>query len=429
MSYDSKKERKISNENDFVQLLSATKYSSDPKQVDLEIQKQRILTVLDAVIDKMKLAVCLPALLESKSSLLQKYLTQSDYEFMRITCAKLNLATSTAISFEFPTDDNILMQNARVRVSNFIKRQVTFCSLQNKTIKTHKFVDLQIKQVMEILCRNPRLKEYIQKNYKCIVEKCGATLIHHFNTIREIATKKLSVSAISEIDRDKALNRIWNENKDLDIIVSGLERELDEQRKTAQDEVKIRKAIISDVEEKIHNLELDLKEEIRRIVSNTEMTMLEENEISKVRQTDLAIEVKLVQQQCEHLVVQHVAEEKILRSKKIKIEQQLVGWLNKYDADMSERQQELDQITDAYHEEHNELVALEAKFDEQEAIYVELILERDDYRRQCGNEIASEFFLMISARRIQRWWRKILSEGLPKRRVKVKTKKKKPKVL
>lgn len=73
--------------------------------------------------------------------------------------------------------------------------------------------------------------------------------------------------------------------------------------------------------------------------------MAEDTHASERRQADLAADAKNTVYQYETLLSQHLQHEKNLRNKRSKVETQLCSWLNKYDADIGERQAEFEEIT------------------------------------------------------------------------------------
>lgn len=68
-------------------------------------------------------------------------------------------------------------------------------------------------------------------------------------------------------------------------------------------------------------------------------------------QAEVSEEAKMLTHQYELLLEDHLADEKVARSKRLKIEAQLQNWLTTYDQDIGERQAQYEVL-------HNELVLL-----------------------------------------------------------------------
>ena len=72
----------------------------------------------------------------------------------------------------------------------------------------------------------------------------------------------------------------------------------------------------------------------------------EELDIGQQQTKERAVlqEIAAAKKSLEESVVQHREEEVSMRKKKRKIENEVEAWINKYDADMEEKQQEVDEV-------------------------------------------------------------------------------------
>lgn len=65
---------------------------------------------------------------------------------------------------------------------------------------------------------------------------------------------------------------------------------------------------------------------------------------SELRQKDMALDAKQATEHYQSLLDEHLANEKIVRAKRLKVETQLASWLAKYDQDIGERQTEMEAL-------------------------------------------------------------------------------------
>ncbi|GJQ83721.1 hypothetical protein Trydic_g23203 [Trypoxylus dichotomus] len=153
--------------------------------------------------------------------------------------------------------------------------------------------------------------------------------------------------------------------------------------------------------------------------------MIQKTQQSEEVQAQLQQDAKEITHNYWTLLDQHLASEKQLRIKKMKIEAQLSNWLAKFDQDIGEKQSEYEELQRMYDEEFAEIQALQNKFDEQEEEYTELMAERDEYERRIYEEKAYTFLINRSARRIQRYWRAYRERKRARRKARKEKKKEK----
>ncbi|PSN46683.1 hypothetical protein C0J52_06379 [Blattella germanica] len=101
---------------------------------------------------------------------------------------------------------------------------------------------------------------------------------------------------------------------------------------------------------------------------------------------------------------------------RLKAEMQLVSWLNKYDADIGEKQAEYDEIMTGFEEEKKQMEELQEQFDIQNEQYTQLMQEKEDEERAIFEEKMYIFICNRSARRIQRYWRAYRARKLARKK-------------
>ena len=87
-----------------------------------------------------------------------------------------------------------------------------------------------------------------------------------------------------------------------------------------------------------------------------------ENRNAEQRKKTLIEAIKPLEVDLKKLVVEHREVELNLRSKKFRIENEVENWIAKYDDFMIEKQQQLEEVQDAYDEEKEQLDELKERF-------------------------------------------------------------------
>jgi len=102
---------------------------------------------------------------------------------------------------------------------------------------------------------------------------------------------------------------------------------------------------------------------------------------------------------------QHRASELALRKRQFKVESEVENWVNKYDADMTEKQNEIDRIQEQYRDEQAQLAELEARLAALEFEY-NIVMEEHRLERERRQAAEDEMQRMLKAALlVQSFWR------------------------
>lgn len=100
-------------------------------------------------------------------------------------------------------------------------------------------------------------------------------------------------------------------------------------------------------------------------------------------------------------------EEQALRKRKIKVEMEIERWISKYDQDMLEKQDQIDEINGHYRTEKEQLATLETRFQELKKEY-DVIMEQRAIERARREAAENELAKMIrAALLLQAMWRAV----------------------
>lgn len=98
-----------------------------------------------------------------------------------------------------------------------------------------------------------------------------------------------------------------------------------------------------------------------------------------------------------------------------KVENQVLGWIQKFDIEIGEKQAEEEEIQALLDAEINEVNEIQQKLDEQEDEYDELMQEKALYEEEMLDRRLYQFVVQRSARMIQRTFRMYKIRKLAKR--------------
>ncbi|KAK4873843.1 hypothetical protein RN001_013203 [Aquatica leii] len=212
--------------------------------------------------------------------------------------------------------------------------------------KLDTLVDPRMAHVLELLWNNDAVKEKCSQNYNMLVDDNAKTLVSCVKNLRRIAQMKLPQTASEQRSRETNLKNAWEENKRMKEEITGIGILL--------------------------NIKLIIAASVQHYTT---------------------------------VLAEHMLNEKKLRSNRLKIETQLISWLNKFDDDMQERQQQYDDIKAAYDADKIEMENLKALFDVQEKEYVIAMEEKAEEEARLTELMVQNFLRNHAARIIQKCWR------------------------
>lgn len=351
-----------------------------PDQAELQLQYDRVMRILDLVIEKAKICVGLPGFLAQSSKLLDV-----NVDYIQAMCSKY--------CYRQPPI------NAGEHTAHSVRRKTRPSALDS----LRRFVDPKMTQVVEILYKNYQLKKTALEAYH-LASGESARFISCLKLMRDIVDERSKVDAVEQIMREKFLKRAYRENIEMTWHLLAMTSECERQKREFQMQIDSKNATLLGLHKEIWRRNTALKEETKLITMKNEAGLAEDRETSKLRQLELSSDDKTVANQFENLLAQHLKSEKKLRAKRLKTETQLYGWLSKYDSDMQDRQTEFDLQLSGYEEECNAFDALIVQLNELEETSKSAMQEKEE--EDENQRLAVNFFARNRAARIiQRCYR------------------------
>ncbi|XP_055716562.1 uncharacterized protein LOC129810249 isoform X1 [Phlebotomus papatasi] len=147
----------------------------------------------------------------------------------------------------------------------------------------------------------------------------------------------------------------------------------------------------------------------------SERNMMNISEMSKKNQQELKRQVEQSRVFYKNLLQRNLHEEERLRERKQAIQDQLLGWIGKYDEDIGDRSKELMRLEAIIREERGRLDLLKRRFMSQEVEYIRLMAQKEAEEKRIQEEKLLLFMMNHAAVNIQRWWRRVLARKKSKK--------------
>ncbi|XP_075069883.1 dynein regulatory complex protein 10 [Mixophyes fleayi] len=186
-------------------------------------------------------------------------------------------------------------------------------------------------------------------------------------------------------------------------------------------EIAKKNEIIRQLKIGLHQLEKFSESQVKRIMQEAESQQKADQRALEGKSAKLQQELQQLRSQLNGNISENREIELSLRKKKYKVETEIENWIQKYDADMGEKQAELEELEAVYEEEKGQLAELKEKLEVAEVEYVQIVEQRRlaQLRKEAADQEQAN--KIRAATIIQAHWR-----GFQVRR-KMKSKKKKKK--
>uniref|UniRef100_A0A8C8R9X7 Dynein regulatory complex protein 10 n=1 Tax=Pelusios castaneus TaxID=367368 RepID=A0A8C8R9X7_9SAUR len=186
-------------------------------------------------------------------------------------------------------------------------------------------------------------------------------------------------------------------------------------------------AAIRDLKSHLLHLEKFSESHIQRTKQEAEKLQKGELRVSQAKCDKIQQDIHQLRAQLSVLITENRESELALRKKKYKVEMEIENWIQKYDADMGEKQTEYEEVHAVYTEEKAQLAELKEKYAVLKQEYSQIKEERrlsQEKKERAERELA---IMVRAATHIQAFWKGYLVRSLLKSKRKKKGKAKKSK--
>lgn len=278
------------------------------------------------------------------------------------------------------------------------------------------------RNILRAFSLNPAVMTLITNDMTGRGSQCKEMLTY-LQELREILMGKLLTTPEEERERMAYLTEISKRERHNAVIIEKLEAELKEKNDDKDEEIRKKNDVIKHLQSELHQIEKFSEEHIRRVRTDAEKQEAADEKNSDGKRQKLQAEVGQLRSQLQNAIMEHREAEQELRKKKFKVETEVENWIQRYDQELGERQDEYEEIDEIYTEEKKQLHELEERFRTLEAEYTSIMEERRlarEKREKAERELA---MLVKSATTIQAFWRSYKVRKALKARKKKKGKK------
>ncbi|XP_057659916.1 dynein regulatory complex protein 10-like isoform X2 [Diorhabda carinulata] len=367
-----------------------------PDEMNLKIQADRVIYILNICMAKMNTIAHLPFILENDAELIRKHLKPNELSFVLDIFNEWGIPLSLE---ELYFTDNI-QDSLRLGTVNKSMRRSQFTAILPEA-----FPNPAVYQLVDILFHNKCIQSAIRLAEKPKLDKQVVDLIKLLQELKEITKTKVYVTGEQEKAMDKELRRAYKSNLSLTVVIEDLKEQLKKQRKELEEQLDEKLKIVEMYNEKIQNVRENFELEMGRTLRDSEKEMMYKTLESEEKQHVLAEEAEKIVKHYEDVLRTNLQQEDSSRAKRSKIETQLQNWINTFDQDIGEKQAQFDLLQEEYDKKKAEIDEVQKIIDEQEEEYDILMAEKEEEEERLFNEMAYQFFLDRSARKIQKYWR------------------------
>lgn len=273
-----------------------------------------------------------------------------------------------------------MCQNHRLLVDTYKKGNFDSDSSM-PVVKNKETLEMLIKNsckdIMRIALRKHNWFENIKKeNYKKTQHPQINELKNLFNEVREITNERLLITPNEQKEKLEYLKELLIREKANNDLIKKLKEEQNLALEDKDKDIQVRNDQIRKLDNDLKNVEKFSTDLVKRTKTDAEQQEGSETKASDGRKAKLQQELNQLRQQFQTLSLEHREQEQQLRKEKWKHETNVEGLLNKYDDDMTRKQNEYDEIHSLYEEEKKQLFELEEKFKPLEEEYLKIMEEK-----------------------------------------------------
>ncbi|XP_029618970.1 dynein regulatory complex protein 10 [Salmo trutta] len=230
-------------------------------------------------------------------------------------------------------------------------------------------------------------------------------LVGGLQELQGVLLEKLLTSPAEERQRTRYMQEVSLRHGNNMELVATLEAEVAAAIKDRDAETSKKNEVIRKLKSSLHQMEKISEDFVLRTQQDADKQNQSDAKTSEGRRARMQQEANQLRVQLNNLISENREVETSLRKKKYKVETEIENWILKYDADMGEKQFELEDMTRLYDEEKEELRELEEAYAVLEQEFSQIQEERrlaEERREEEQKELEKK---SRAATIIQAYWR------------------------
>ncbi|XP_069135643.1 dynein regulatory complex protein 10-like [Argopecten irradians] len=285
----------------------------------------------------------------------------------------------------------------------------SFNSTIDRTMRNLNLVAQQLstscKNIIRCFQLNTAAMKTIMNQARHQIPNSNQSLIQYLNELKEILLNKLLTTPEEESERMDYIQEISLRERNNAAIIEKLEEELRAAMADKDEEIKKKNDVIRRIQADLRQIEKFSEENMKRVQTEAEKQEAADIKTSDGKKQRLLQELQQLKTQNQNLITEHRESEQELRRKKFRVESQVENLIQKFDADMTERQNEYEEIDAEYTKEKKQLHELEERFKTLEDEYQQIMEERRIAREKREAAERDMSNMVKAATTIQAFWR------------------------
>ncbi|XP_012607689.1 dynein regulatory complex protein 10 [Microcebus murinus] len=218
------------------------------------------------------------------------------------------------------------------------------------------------KNVMRLLLSNPQALGLLQTQTLGRREE-AQKFIDSLRELQGFLFEKLLTSPMEARDKAQFIQEINKRNRRNQEVIDALENELAARTKNRDAEVEKDNITIQELKSHLHQVLKFSESSLLRTKHEAEKQQKADFKASQARVAKIQQEILMLRSQFHNLVMDNREAEQALRKKKYKVETEVENWIQKYDTDMGEKQDEYEELDAIHQEEKVQLNELQQRHD------------------------------------------------------------------
>ncbi|KAL2767755.1 dynein regulatory complex protein 10 isoform 1, partial [Daubentonia madagascariensis] len=273
------------------------------------------------------------------------------------------------------------------------------------------------KNVLRLLLSNPQAARFLQMQTPGRSSE-AQKFIDSLRELQGFLFEKLLISPMEAREKAQFIQDISKRNQRNQEIIDALENELAARTKSRDAEVEKENFVIQELKNHLHQVLKFSENSLIRTKQEAEKQQKVDFRASQARVAKIQQEILLLRSQFHNLVMENREAEQALRKKKYKVETEIENWIQKYDTEMGEKQEEYEDLDLIHKEEKVQLEELKQKHDVLVEEFSQIRAEREISSKK-RMEAEQEMVRMVrAATLIQSVWKGYLVRSLLRSRKK-----------
>ncbi|XP_057602614.1 dynein regulatory complex protein 10 isoform X1 [Hippopotamus amphibius kiboko] len=279
------------------------------------------------------------------------------------------------------------------------------------------------KNIVRLLLRNPQAASLLQA--QTLDRSAEAqSFIDSLVELRGFLFEKLLTSPMEARDRTQFIHDITRRNQRNQEIIDTLENELAACVRNRDAEVEKENFVIQELKNHLHQVLKFSENSLLRTKQEAKKQQKVDFRASQARVAKIQQDILLLQSQFNNLVMENREQEQALRKKKYKVETEIENWIQKYDLEMSEKQDEYEELEVIHKEEMLQLEELKKRHDVLVEEFSQIQAEREVSAKKRLEDEQEIVRMVRAATLIQALWKGFLVRSMLRSKKKKRSKSK-----